>query len=259
MMLNASEHVDKRPEENSKTLSKSTLQSRDEIVAELLPGIRIQAMRLKMRLPSHIEVDDLVSSGVVGLLDALDRYDASRDIKFRTYADFRIRGAMLDYLREMDWFPRSVRQHSSSLQSAYASLENKLGRSPEESEVAENLGITVDELHKQLAMFMGVTVFSLDAIQETDDESGAGIRSLLAEAAREESREEELTRDLKDQLGKAIDTLPEREKQLIALYYCEDLTLREISRIFNLGEPRVCQLHAQAVLRLKSKLNRNFK
>ena len=238
---------------------KIRLQDREEIVAQFLPGIRIQAMRLKMRLPSHIEADDLISSGVVGLLDAFDRYDASRDIKFRTYAEFRIRGAMLDYLREMDWFPRSVRQHSSRLQAAYSRLENVLGRAPEESEVAADLGISVESLRKQLAMFMGVTVFSLDAVQDDDEESGSGIRFALAEAAKEENREQELTRDLKEQLGKAIDMLPEREKQLIAFYYYEDLTLREISRIFNLGEPRVCQLHAQAVLRLRGKLNRRFK
>ncbi|MEW6718861.1 MAG: FliA/WhiG family RNA polymerase sigma factor [Thermodesulfobacteriota bacterium] len=232
---------------------------RESVVTEFLPGIRIQAMRLKMRLPSHIEADDLVSSGVLGLLDAMERYDASRGIKFRTYADFRIRGAMLDYLREMDWFPRSVRQHSTRLQAAYSRLENVLGRPPEEEEVAADLGISVDELRKQLAMFTGVTVFSLDAIQDEDEETGAGMRQLLAEAAREESREEELTRELKDLLGRAIDMLPEREKQLIAFYYYEDLTLREISRIFNLGEPRICQLHAQAVLRLKGKLKRHFK
>jgi RNA polymerase sigma factor for flagellar operon FliA len=106
---------------------------------------------------------------------------------------------------------------------------------------------------------MGMTVFSLDALQDEDEESGAGWRHVLSEAAMDESREEELTRELKDVLGKAIDMLPEREQQLIAFYYQEDLTLREISRIFGLGEPRVCQLHAQAVLRLKGKINRHFR
>lgn len=247
------------PRKSRKPARKNRALERESVVSEFLPGIRIQAMRLKMRLPSHIETDDLVSSGVLGLLDAMDRYDASRGIKFRTYADFRIRGAMLDYLREMDWFPRSVRQHSTRLQTAYSRLENILGRPPEEGEVAADLGISVDDLRKQLAMFTGVTVFSLDAIQDEDEENGSGMRYLLAEAAREESREEELTRELKDLLGRAIDMLPEREKQLIAFYYYEDLTLREISRIFNLGEPRICQLHAQAVLRLKGKLKRHFK
>ncbi len=238
---------------------KAQLPDREAVVQEFLPGIRIHAMRMKMRLPSHIEVDDLVSSGVIGLLDALERYDASRGIKFKTYADFRIRGAMLDYLREMDWFPRSVRQTSSRLQQTYSRLENVLGRPPADEEVAEELGITVEELWKQLAMFTGISVFSLDAIQDEDEENGTGLRHLLSEAAKEESREEELTRELKELLGKAIDMLPERERQLIAFYYYEDLTLREISQIFDLGEPRVCQLHAQAVLRLKGKLNRHFK
>jgi len=232
---------------------------RDAIVEEFLPGIRIHAARLKLRIPPHIEIDDLVSSGVVGLLDALNRFDDSRGIKFKTYAEFRIRGAMLDYLREMDWFPRSARQHSTRMQQTYSRLENILGRAPEEEEVADDLGITVDELRTKLWTFMGMTVFSLDALQDEEEESGAGWRHVLAEAAMNESREEELTRELKDVLGKAIDMLPEREQRLIALYYHEDLTLREISRIFVLGEPRVCQLHAQAVLRLRGKMNRHFR
>jgi RNA polymerase sigma factor for flagellar operon FliA len=232
---------------------------REAIVQEFLPGIRIHAARMKLRLPPHIEADDLISSGVVGLLDALDRYDGSRGIKFKTYAEFRIRGAMLDYLREMDWFPRSARQQSTRLQQAYSRLENVLGRPPEEEEVAGELGVSVEDLRKQLAMFTGMTVFSLDAIQDEEEESGAGLRQVLGAAALDESREEELTRELKDVLGKAIDMLPEREKQLIAFYYFEDLTLREISQIFGLGEPRVCQLHAQAVLRLRGKMNRHFR
>jgi RNA polymerase sigma factor for flagellar operon FliA len=232
---------------------------RNAIVQEFLPSIRIHAARMKLRLPPHIETDDLVSSGVVGLLDALERFDTSRGIKFKTYAEFRIRGAMLDYLREMDWFPRSARQHASRLEYAYNRLENLLGRPPEEGEVANDLSISVEDLRKQLAMFTGMTVFSLETLQDDDEESVAGLRHILAESALEESREEELTRELKDVLGKAIDMLPEREQQLIAFYYYEDLTLREISRIFNLGEPRVCQLHSQAVLRLRGKLTRRFR
>jgi len=184
---------------------KSRKPDRDAIVEEFLPSIRIHAARLKMRIPPHIETDDLVSSGVVGLLDALNRYDESRGIKFKTYAEFRIRGAMLDYLREMDWFPRSARQNSTRLQHTYTRLENMLGRAPEEEEVAEDLGISVDELRKQLAAFMGMTVFSLDALQDEDEDCGAGWRHVIAEAAMNESREEELTRELKDVLGKAIE------------------------------------------------------
>jgi len=226
---------------------------RNALVDEFIPTIKYHAARIKMRVPPNIEMDDLVSSGIVGLLDAIDRFDPSRGIKFKTYAEFRIRGTMLDYLREMDWFPRSIRQSSTRLQNAYTRLEGLLGRHPEEEEVAADLGITVDELHKKLAMLSGLTVLSHDESQEDGD--GAGIQHCLSEVAKDEAREEELLRDLKEVLAKAIDTLPEREKQLIALYYCEDLTMREISEIFRLGEPRICQLHAQAVLRLRGKLH----
>jgi len=241
------------------TTRKSPRLDRDAIVNEFLPSIRVHAARLKLRIPPHIETDDLVSCGVVGLLDALNRYDDSRGIKFKTYAEFRIRGAMLDYLREMDWFPRSARRDANRMQRIYIELEHSLGRPPEEIEVAKKLGINVDDLRKRLAMFAGMTVFSLDAIEDEDEGAAVGWRRVLAEAALDESREEELSRELKDVLGKAIDLLPEREQQLIAFYYREDLTLREISRIFGLGEPRVCQLHAQAVLRLKGKINRHFR
>ena len=238
---------------------KSPRLDRDAIVEEFLPGIRIHAARLKMRIPPHIEIDDLISSGVVGLLDAHDRFDATRGIKFRTYAEFRIRGAMLDHLREMDWFPRSARRDANRMQRIYIDLEHSLGRPPEEVEVADKLNIKVDDLRKHLAMFAGMTVFSLDAIEDEDEGTTAGWRHVLAEAAMDENREAELTRELKDILGKAIDMLPERERKLIAFHYHEELTLREISRIFGLGEPRVCQLHAQAVLRLKGKINRHFR
>lgn len=226
---------------------------RDALVGEFIPTIKYHASRIKMRVPPNIEMDDLVSSGIVGLLDAADRFDPSRGIKFKTYAEFRIRGTMLDYLREMDWFPRSVRQSSTRLQNAYSRLEALLGRPPEEEEVASELSISVDELRKKLAMLSGLTVLSHDEAGE--DGEGSKVQYYLAEAAKDEAREEELLRDLKEVLAKAIDTLPEREKHLIALYYYEDLTMREISEIFNLGEPRICQLHAQAVLRLRGKLH----
>jgi len=226
---------------------------RDALVNEFIPTIKYHAARIKMRVPPNIEMDDLVSSGIVGLLDAVDRFDPSRGIKFKTYAEFRIRGTMLDYLREMDWFPRSIRQSSTRLQNAYSRLEGLLGRPPEEDEVAADLGISLDELRKKLAMLSGLSVLSHDESQEDGD--GAGIQYYLSEAAKDEAREEELLRDLKEVLAKSIDTLPEREKQLIALYYYEDLTMREISEIFSLGEPRICQLHAQAVLRLRGRLH----
>lgn len=228
------------------------------LVDEFIGTIRYHASVLKHRLPPHIEMDDLVSSGVVGLLDAAERFDASRGIKFKTYAEFRIRGTMLDYLREMDYFPRSARQNANRLQAAYDRVEVRLGRPAEDREVADELGISVDALRRQLSRFSGLTVFSFEEAQEATQGAATGIAQVLAAAARDEAREKELLRDLKDALGKAIDMLPDREKQLIALYYYEDLTMNEISAIFKVGEPRVCQLHAQAVIRLRGKLKNRF-
>ncbi len=231
---------------------------RDTVVREFLPSIKYHATKLKLRLPPNVELDDLVSSGVVGLLDAIERFDSSRGIKFKTYAEFRIRGMMLDYLREMDWFPRSARQNATRLQNTYMRLEAIHGRPPAEEEVARELRLTVEELRKQLAIFSGLSVFSLDEPQDQDNGAAAGIQKILAESARDEARKEDLLRDLREVLAKAIDMLPEKEKQLIALYYYEELTMKEIGAIFDLGEPRICQLHAQAVLRLRGKLQKRF-
>jgi len=231
-------------------------EERDALITEYVPLVKYHAGVLKLRLPSHIEQDDLISSGVVGLIDALDRFDASRGIKFKTYAEFRIRGAMLDYLREMDWFPRSVRQRATNLQAVYSRLEVTLGRAPEEEEVAAHLKISLADLQKELLAVSGLTVFSLDASKE--DETDSVILRALGDAAMNEAKEAELLRELKEILGNAIDLLPEKEKQLIALYYYEDLTMKEIGHLLSLGEPRICQLHSQAVLRLRGKLHQKY-
>ena len=230
--------------------------NRENLVNEFLPGIRYHASALKLRLPPSVEMDDLVSSGVVGLLDAAEKFDSTRGIKFKTYAEFRIRGAMLDYLREMDWFSRAARQHANRLENAYARLEGILARPPLEKEVAAELNISVAELQKQLSLYSGLSVFSLDEPQNDEQSAVAhGVQKILNEAAKDDMVKDEILRDLKELLAKAIDTLPEKEKQLLALYYFEDLTMKEIGTIFNLGEPRICQLHAQATLRLRGKLN----
>jgi RNA polymerase sigma factor for flagellar operon FliA len=231
-------------------------EERDALILEYVPLVKYHAGALKVRLPAHIDQDDLVNSGIVGLIDALDRFDASRGIKFKTYAEFRIRGAMLDYLREMDWFPRSVRQRASNLQSVYSKLESMLGRAPEEEEVAEHMNISLGDLQKELLAVSGLTVFSLDATK--DDETDSVILHAIGKAAMDEAKEEELLRELKEILGNAIDLLPEKEKKLIALYYYEDLTMKEIGHLLSLGEPRICQLHNQAVLRLRGKLKQSF-
>ncbi len=234
---------------------KPDLAERDRLIREYIPLVKYHAGVIKLRLPPHIELDDLISSGIVGLIDAIDRFDPGKGVKFKTYAEFRIRGSMLDYLREMDWFPRSVRQKASNLQNVYAHLEVLLGRPPDEEEVAAHLKIPLDDFQRELMRVAGLSVLSLDA--GADDEMDAGIQRCLAEAAMDDSKEEELLRDLKEVLGKAIDMLPEKERHLIALYYYEELTMKEIGALLALGEPRICQLHNQAVLRLRGKL-RNY-
>ncbi len=234
------------------------LPDRETLVNEFLPGIRYHASVLKLRLPQSIEADDLVSSGILGLLDAADKFDSSRGIKFKTYAEYRIRGAMLDYLREMDWFSRAARQNANRLEAAYEQMEGILGRPPREEEVAKKLRISLGELRKQLALYSGLSVFSLDDPVDEGNGFAAGIQKILSDAAKEDVLEEERLRDLKEVLARAIDALPEREKQLIALYYQEELTMKEIGAIFGLGEPRICQLHAQAILRLRGKLRSQF-
>ncbi|GAB4361704.1 MAG: FliA/WhiG family RNA polymerase sigma factor [Deltaproteobacteria bacterium] len=229
---------------------------REEIIREYLPMVKYLAGVLRMRIPPHIEMDDLVSSGVVGLLNAIDRFDPARGIKFRTYAEFRIRGAMLDYLREMDWFPRSARKSATLLQQAYTDLEHRHGKPPSDREVADHLGWTLESLHRELAALSGLTVFSLDA--QPDGDSEDAVYRILAKAAMEESKEEELLRELRDILGRSIDDLPEKEKTLIALYYYEDLTMKEIGSALSLGEARISQLHSQAILRLRGKLKEHF-
>lgn len=227
---------------------------RETLVHEFLPGIRYHASSLKVRLPQNVEMEDLVSSGVEGLLDAAEKFDSSRGIKFKTYAEFRIRGAMLDYLRDMDWFSRAARQNANRLENAYARMEARLARPPREEEVAGELNLSVAELRKQLALYSGLSVLSMDEPQDECTGAAVNVQKALSEAAKEDVRKDEHLRDLKEMLADAIDVLPEREKQLIALYYHEELTLKEIGAIFGLGEPRVCQLHAQAILRLRGKL-----
>jgi len=226
---------------------------REALIIDLLPKVKYIAARLAMKLPPHVEMDDLVSCGVTGLIDAIDKFDVGKNVKFTTYAEFRIRGAMLDYLRAIDWCPRSVRQKANNLQSVYNDLEAILGRPPSEEEVAMELGITADEVRKELSLVAGVSIFSLDEIND-DAESMFTQRKHLANFLIEKKVDEESLRDIQEVVAHAIDDLPDNEKLLISLYYFDELTMREIGSILGLTESRVCQIHNQAVLRMKGKI-----
>ena len=213
---------------------------RDRIIEHYLPMVNVIAGRLAISLPAHIEKDDLISSGFFGLLDAVDRYDVSRGNKFETYAGTRIRGSMLDYLRSKDWIPISLRARIKEYERAVARLEGTLGRVPTDDETAQELGITVPELHRIEMEINASTVVPLEDYLRQETEYTASDPT--------ESVEKQ---ELKQCLAKAIDKLSEKERLVISLYYYEELTLREIGMILHLTEARICQIHSKAIIRLR--------
>ncbi|NMA66111.1 MAG: FliA/WhiG family RNA polymerase sigma factor, partial [Clostridiaceae bacterium] len=189
-----------------------------------------------------------------GLIDAIDKYDVKKGVKFETYASLRIRGAVIDSIREMDWIPRSLRQKHKELEKVYSELENELGRSANDNEVAERLGISLNELHKLLNDVSIGSMASLEEIFEQNNESGINIPNSSKDDSPETYIEME---EIKQILADAIDKLPEKEKKVISLYYFNELTLKEISAIMTVSESRISQLHTKAILRLRGKLARH--
>lgn len=219
---------------------------RDQLVEYYLPLVNIIAGRLAISLPSHVDRDDLISSGFFGLLDAIERFEYSRGNKFETYAGVRIRGAMLDYLRSRDWIPVSLRQKIRKYEQTVTRLEGELGRTATDEEIALALDISVSDLHVLISQLNVATVIPLeDYIRTETARPGASDPSGAIEV-----------RELQDTLAGAIGDLPEKEQQVISLYYYEELTMKEISLIMNLSEARICQLHTKAVFRLRGALAR---
>lgn len=221
---------------------------REEIVHIYLDLVNIVAGRLAISLPSYIEKDELISCGFFGLLDAIERYEPARGNKFETYASLRIRGSIIDSLRSKDWLPTSLRQKIKKYEKTVAELENFLGRSAKDEEIAEKLEISLEELTELLSKINVSTVIPLEEYMKTEVANSSQINPF-------ENIEFE---ESKEALAKAISLLPEKEKMVITLYYYEELTLKEISLILKLSEARVSQLHTKAVIRLKGALiNKN--
>src|ERR687887_1643097 len=230
---------------------------RDRLILSYAPLVKYVAGRLGSGLPAHVDEGDLVSYGLLGLIGAIERYDPDRDVKFETYAIARIKGSIIDELRAMDWVPRSVRARVRDIERAIAELERKLHRAPSDDEIAEKLGISVDELEESLTDISRSSIAALDELWTVS--SGGGDQVALIDTIEDTDAPDpqgSLSQtEVKEAVGEAIARLPEREKLVVTLYYYEELTLREIGEVLGVTESRVSQLHTKAVLRLKARLS----
>jgi RNA polymerase sigma factor for flagellar operon FliA len=230
--------------------------TRERLILHYSPLVKYVAGRVGVGLPPNIEQADLVSYGIFGLIDAIEKFDIERSIKFETYAISRIRGAIIDELRAIDWIPRSVRYKAREVEKAYAALEAELHRTPTEPEVAERLGISLEELHAIFSQVSYVNVVALDELLTIGGEKGdkLSLVDTLEDPRAEDPVTAFETEETKFILARAINQLPEREKIVVTLYYYEGLTLAEIGRVLGVTESRICQMHTKAVLQLRAKL-----
>lgn len=233
--------------------------SRDKLILEYAPLIKYISQKIAARLPANIELDDLMSSGVIGLMDAIDKYDSSRDNKFKTYAEFRIRGAILDELRAQDWVPRSVREKAKQLERCYARIEQRMGRQATDEEVCEELKLSQEEFHDMLNQVRSVSLLSYDDLSSFSKSDKRALHGYGESGARATTPFSEVSMaGIKRIIAEAINDLPEKQRLVLSLYYYEDLNLKEIGRVLDVTESRVSQLHTQAIIRLKSKLKTNW-
>ncbi len=230
--------------------------ARERLVLAYSPLVKYVAGRMSSGLPAHVEEADLISYGLLGLISAIERFEPAREIRFETFAITRIKGSIIDELRSLDWVPRSVRAKAREIERANAKLEHKLHRAPTDQEMAGELQVELEEFQESLIRISNSSVVALDELWTVSDSSGDQVSlldTIQDETAADPAQEMDLT-DMKDRLADSIARLPEREKLVVALYYYENLTLREIGEVLGVTESRVSQLHTKAVLRLKSRL-----
>jgi RNA polymerase sigma factor for flagellar operon FliA len=230
--------------------------ARERLVVAYSPLVKYVAGRMASGLPSHVEEADLISYGLVGLINAIERFELEREIKFETYAITRIKGAIIDELRSQDWVPRSVRARAREIERVHQKLEHRFQRAPTDEEMAGELGMSVEDFQDAILQISNSSIAALDELWTVGDSSGDQV-SLLDTLADDRSPDPSAAldqTDLRDRVAESISRLPEREKLVIALYYYENLTLREIGEVLGVTESRVSQLHTKAVLRLRSRL-----
>tara|TARA_B100000686_G_scaffold345413_1_gene429985 strand:+ start:96 stop:857 length:762 start_codon:yes stop_codon:yes gene_type:complete len=227
----------------------------EQVIKEYAPMIKYVANRIALRLPPHIEVDDLISVGVLGLIDAIEKFDPTRGAKFKTYAEFRVRGAILDELRSLDWVPRSVRQKATQLDNVCQKLQAELGREPEDEEIAKKMGVNLDEFFDTVNETRTMPILSLEDLGFSKDENDQrSLLDCLAGKTDSDPQVQMRLTELKSIIAKAIETLPEKECLMISLYYYEELTMKEIGEVLGITESRVSQIHSKAVFKLRTKL-----
>jgi RNA polymerase sigma factor FliA len=228
----------------------------DDLVKAHLPLVKTVVGRLAMTLPSHIEMDDLYSSGLVGLLNAVRQFDPRGGSSFETYARVRIRGAILDELRRLDWVPRSVHTKARKVQAVIQQLEQSKGEMPTNDEIAKAMGMTLSDYERLLDEIKPATFVCLDSVQQGETNSETSRYESIPDDGQPDPVETASNRELSAVIAERLEQLPEIQRKVLALYYFEDMRLREIAEVFNVTESRICQIHAQAILAIKSYLQR---
>jgi RNA polymerase sigma factor for flagellar operon FliA len=223
-------------------------EERERLILEHLPQVRLIARRIQQRLPESIVLDDLISTGVIGLISAIDNFDPGENVKLKTYAEYKIRGAILDSLRGLDWAPRQKRKKSKQIEAAVAAAEQRLQRAPTEAEIAAELGIQTDEYHKWLVEIRGLNIASLEYVS---GDQGTDLLNYIPDDSDDLPSAIFERSELERLLATSIEGIPEIERTVLSLYYHEELTLREIAQVVNLHESRISQLKSQAILRLR--------
>jgi RNA polymerase sigma factor for flagellar operon FliA len=240
--------------EKEKTVT-MTAEKREELIVSTLPLIKHIAHKVMMRLPATIDIHDLINAGVLGLLDAVDKFEPERGVKFKTYAEVRIRGTILDSLRDLDWAPRSLRKKSKDLERVYTELGQKLGRPATDEEASAALGGNLEDFHALVDQLHGLTVGSFESTAETD-EKGEGKINYCPDDGTNDPYIRFETNELTTILSEAIDSLAERDRLVLSLYYYEEFTMKEIGTLLGVNESRVSQIHTKATIRLRAKLNK---
>src|SRR5580704_2306513 len=232
-----------------------TEEERERLILEHLPQVRLIARRIQERLPENISLEDLVSTGVIGLISAIDNFDSRHNVKLKTYAEYKIRGAILDSLRGLDWAPRQKRRKAKQIEAAIAQAEQRLKSSPSEEEIAAQLGISLDQYHEWLVEIRGLNIASLEC---ANGDPGSDLLHYIADDGEALPSTLLERSELERLLAEGIDKIPSIERTVLSLYYHEELTLREIAQIVDLHESRISQLKSQAILRLRAHMTKKW-